>query len=253
MNNSNQIALSLCDYTGNILKPWADAGYRCIAVDIKHSGVNIRDGIEYVEADVREYLPPLGNYAICFAFPPCTHLASSGARWFKQKGLKALKEAIELVEAVRRIAEWAEAPYCIENPVGTLSTYWRKPDFKFNPCDYGGYLDPPVDAYTKATCLWTGNGFVMPEPKPIEPIEGSKMHLLPPSKDRADLRSVTPMGFSRAVFEANSLVDTTSEPRLAQASLGGSASSARSESEDRDNCCTKRESAPLPTSEACDD
>ena len=91
----------------------------------------------------------------------------------------------------------------IENPVSTISTYWRKPDHTFDPCDYGGYLESPGDAYTKKTCLWTGNGFVMPETKRIPPTEGSRMHKLPPSSDLANLRSATAKGFARAVFEAN--------------------------------------------------
>ena len=186
-----------------MVKPWRDAGYRCICVDIQHTGVEIRDGIEYTQHDVQTYMPPLGIYKIAFGFPPCTHLAISGARWFQSKGLSALHEAIGIVEATRRLCEWTSAPYCIENPVSTLSTYWRKPDYTFNPCDYGGYTAPPSDAYTKKTCLWTGSGFKMPATKPVEPTEGSKMHLLPPTSDRADIRSETPMGFAIAVFEAN--------------------------------------------------
>lgn len=200
---TGEIVLSLCDKSGNMLKDWAQAGYRCIAVDIQHSGSHTENGIEYVGADVLRYLPPRAKYKMAFAFPPCTHVAVSGARWFGDKGLGALAEAIVLVEACRRILEWTDAPYCIENPVSTLSTYWRKPNFMFDPCDYGGYLFPEGDNYTKKTCLWTGNGFIMPEKKPVAPTLGSKMHLLPPSEDRADLRSVTPEGFARAVYEAN--------------------------------------------------
>jgi hypothetical protein len=111
------------------------------------------------------------------------------------------------------MCEASGAPYMIENPVGTLSTYWRDPDYSFDPNDYG-------DPYTKKTLLWTGNGFVMPPvvkpgdmfeaPTWVEPTEGSKMHKLPPSADRADLRSVTPQGFADAVFRAN-------RPRLLEA------------------------------------
>ena len=198
------VVLSLCDYTGNMVKPWAKAGYECICVDIRHpAGEHTRDGITFVGADIRYWLPPKKDYAIVFAFPPCTNLAVSGARWFKDKGLRGLIEGLELVERCRAICEWSGAPYMIENPVSTLSTYWRKPDYTFDPCDYGGYLNPPGDAYTKKTCLWVGNGFVMPPKKPVPPVEGSKMHLMPPSKDRGHLRSVTPMGFAEAVFQAN--------------------------------------------------
>lgn len=101
----------------------------------------------------------------------------------------------------------------IENPVSAVSTYWRKPDYTFNPCDYGGYLTPPDDAYTKRTCLWTGNGFAMPKPKPVKPVEGSRMHSLGPSTDRAALRSITPQGFARAVFEANCVDERKIERR----------------------------------------
>lgn len=140
------------------------------------------------------------------AWPPCTHLAVSGARWFKEKGLEALAEALPLVVRCRKIAEWSGAPWLLENPVGTLSTYWREPDHKFNPNEYAGYLsEPGVDAYTKKTCLWTGGGFRMPDMRSVPAVKGSQMHLIPPSPERADLRSVTPAGFARAVFEANSL------------------------------------------------
>ena len=93
----------------------------------------------------------------------------------------------------------------IENPVGKFSDHMGKPDHRFNPCDYGGYLEPEGDAYTKKTCLWTGNGFRMPEPRPVEPLEGSKMHLMTPGPEREKQRSATPMGFAEAVYQANHL------------------------------------------------
>ncbi len=199
----SETVLSLCDRTGNMARPWADAGYDCLCIDIQHEGIHKDGRITYIGADLREWLPPPRKYAIVFAFPPCTNLAVSGARWFRGKGIGGLSEAIELVEACRRICEWAEAPWMLENPVSVLSSYWRKPDYTFDPCDYGGYLDPPGDAYTKKTCLWTGGGFIMPDKRPVAPTEGSKMHLLPPSDNRGELRSITPEGFARAVMLAN--------------------------------------------------
>lgn len=199
------IVISLFDLTGNMVRPWADAGYLCYCVDLQHPPGETRDGcIVRVGADVREWLPPFAPVKMFFAFPPCTHVAVSGARWFKDKGLGALIDALQLFEASVRLAEWTGAPYLIENPVSTVSTYWRKPDHTFDPCDYGGYLKPPGDSYSKKTCLWTGNGFVMPQRKRVPPREGSRFHRLPPSDDRANLRSATPMGFAQAVFEANS-------------------------------------------------
>ena len=186
-----------------MVRPWADAGYECLCVDIQHEGARTEGNIAFVGADVRFWMPPPRRYEIVFAFPPCTNLAVSGARWFTQKGMGGLMGALEIVEACRRICEWSEAPWMIENPVSTISSYWRKPDHTFDPCEYGGYLDPPGDAYTKRTCLWTGGGFVMPDRRPVAPVEGSKMHRLPPSADRGNLRSVTPMGFAGAVMLAN--------------------------------------------------
>ena len=198
------IVVSLFDYTCNMVKPWAEAGYLCYCVDLKHRVGEHRDGnIIRVGADVREWLPPFAPVKILFAFPPCTDVAASGARWFKDKGLRGLIQSLELFDASVRLAKWTKAPYMIENPVSTVSTYWRKPNFVFDPCEYGGYLVPAGDRYTKKTCLWTGNGFVMPRKKRVRPILGSKMHRLPPSPSRPTLRSETPRGFANAVFRGN--------------------------------------------------
>src|SRR4051812_19160100 len=201
---AQSIVVSLFDHTGNMGAPWAQAGFLCYCVDLQHpAGEHRKGNIISVGTDVREWLPPYANIKILFAFPPCTHVAVSGARWFQDKGLGALIQSLELFDASVRLAEWTRAPYMIENPVSTVSTYWRKPDYTFDPCDYGGYLSPPGDAYTKRTCLWTGNGFKMPKPRRIQPAEGSRMHRLAPSDERPALRSETPRRFATAVFDAN--------------------------------------------------
>lgn len=205
MNEHKGIVLALCNKTPNAVIRWRDAGYECWCIDIQHEGDRVVDGIRYIQADVTRWIPPVTKYAFVAAFPPCTHLAVSGARWFKGKGLYSLADSVRIVAACSGICEATGCPYFIENPVSTLATYWRKPDHTFDPCDFAGYLeDPSLEAYTKKTCLWTGGGFVMPEKRRVEPTLGSKMHLLPPSDERGDLRSVTPLGFSIAVFEANS-------------------------------------------------
>lgn len=192
-----KIMISCFDHSTNMAKPWADAGYLCYCVDLASPAGEHRDGnIIRVGADMCDWLPPRGNIAFAAFFPPCTDVAVSGARWFKDKGLGALINALQLFDVSVKLAEWTGAPYFIENPVSTVSTYWRKPDYSFDPCDYG-------DPYTKKTCLWTGGGFIMPPFNRVEPTEGSKMHLLPPSEDRAAIRSETPMGFANAVFAAN--------------------------------------------------
>lgn len=200
--------ISLCDRTGNMVRPWAEEGYVCYCLDIQHPHPGNREevgnGVVYkthfnVLGKLNLALPP----AIVFAFPPCTHLAVSGARWFQAKGMDALIEALTVVNACRRICESSGAPWMLENPVSTLATYWRKADYVFDPCDYAGYLDTDEDAYTKKTCLWAGGGFVMPPTRRVTPVYGSKMHRMGPSVDRAEKRSETPRGFARAVFEAN--------------------------------------------------
>ena len=184
---------SIFGRSGVILEPWIAAGCACVSIDIepaRHSGLHI-------QTDIRT-LPPQA-VDVLFAWPPCTHLSSSGARWWATKGPAALSQALELVDIA--LAWAARSRYwLIENPVGRLSTQWRRPDWYFNPCDYAGYTaDPAADAYTKKTCIW-GN-IPKPPPRAVDPIHGSKMHLLPPGKDRAYLRSITPRGFSQAVFE----------------------------------------------------
>lgn len=200
----SRVVLSLCDRTGAMVLPWIESGYRAVTVDLQDADAG--PGRAHLVADVRDLsirwvreLQPV----IVFAFPPCTHLAVSGARWFPGKGMASLIGALQIVETCRLLCESAdEAPYMIENPVSTLSSYWRKPDHVFHPWQYAGLEE--ADNYTKKTCLWTGGGFVMPEPaladlgKPDD-----RIHKAPPSDERADFRSATPMGFARAVFKAN--------------------------------------------------
>ena len=196
------IVLSMCDRTGVMVQPWLDAGFECWIVDMQHEpGITREGNLVKVGGDVTRWLPPRDEYRIVFGFPPCTNLAASGARWFVDKGLAGLADGLRVVESVRDICEWAGAPWMLENPVGTLSTYWRKPDHSFDPCDFGGWVNG--DTYTKRTHLWTGNGFVFPPPHPVEPTQGSLMQSYGPSPQRGDLRSVTPAGFARAVYEAN--------------------------------------------------
>lgn len=210
MNPENQIVLSLYDYSGNILEPWAEVGYECVAVDIKHAGEerveSVGEGsIEYVAADVTDWLPPRREYAFVSVFPPCDNLAVSGARWFKEKGLESLSGSIDMVMVGREIAKWAEPEHgwFLENPVSTLSSYWRDPDHMFHPYEYDPLTDED-EMYTKKTCLWSGEGFTMPEPCNVDEDDADdRIHKMPPSEDRAEKRATTPTGFSRAVFDAN--------------------------------------------------
>lgn len=195
------IVLSLCDRTGVMVQPWLDAGYECWIVDKQHPNGASRDGrLSKIGADIRTWSPWDHGIVpnIIFAFPPCTHFANSGNRFKAGKGLARLIDGLQLVEACRAICEASGAPWMLENPVGSLSTYWRKPDWTFQPWNY-------MDKESKRTCLWTGGGFAMPPFECLIRPDDVKETCwkMPPSAERADLRSVTPAGFSRAVFEAN--------------------------------------------------
>lgn len=197
------VVVSLCDRTGNMVREWAEHGFECYCVDVAHSirADRVEGNITFTWGDVRTWTPPeaiRGRIVIVFAFPPCTHVAVSGARDFRKKGTAMLRDSLEMFSACELAARWAGVPYMIENPVGKFSDHMGKPDHYFQPWQYG-------DNYQKKTCLWTGNGFRMPEPiveeKPddCEPL----IWKMPPSADRGDLRSITPAGFAHEVFKAN--------------------------------------------------
>lgn len=193
----------------NIAEPWAEAGYDCYLVDIQHpvaydtGGITREGRYHFVHADLtRPWLPPAGEIAFVGACPPCDHVAVSGARWFRGKGLRRLSHSIAMFATAAEFCEWSGAPYFIENPVSTIATYWRKPDYTFHPWQYADIQ--PADNYTKKTCLWTGGGFVMPAGlvEPVSPPD-DRIHKCPPSAERANIRSEMPRGVSRAFFEAN--------------------------------------------------
>ena len=207
MLRQQNIVISCFDHTTSFVIPWAEAGYLCYCIDIQHERGEQKSGnIIKIGADINCWIPPRGHIVFAAFFPPCTDLAVSGARWFKEKGLHRLAEAIKLFARCVDIAKTLDCPFFIENPVSTISTYWRKPDYSFDPYEYAGYSDSK-EAYTKKTCLWVGNNFKMPEKNIVAVKHGSKMHRLPPSKNRANLRSVTPSGFSKAVYLANRVED----------------------------------------------
>jgi hypothetical protein len=186
--------LSLFDYTGNWPLPYRDHGYDVIQVDIKH-------GQDIMTFDFKS-LPDVHGI---LAAPPCTHFSSSGARWFAEKDKDGRTgEMVKLVYKTLEIIDFLQpAWWAIENPVGRIASLVPElgKAWYFQPCDYG-------EPYTKKTGLW--GSFTPPLPlfsggfwNPVEPTEGSKMWKLPPSDERATLRSITPLGFARAFFMAN--------------------------------------------------
>lgn len=210
--------LSLCDITGNFVQPWVDAGYSAILVDPQHGITHVEGRVTRVAATVLEAMPlildNLHRIAFVAGWPPCTDMAVSGARWFEAKRAADpafFAKAVSVAEQCRTVAELTGAPYLIENPVSTLSQVFGKPSHTFDPWQFTEL--EPGDNYTKHTCLWTGGGFRMPEPCPIvgQDAPDNRIHFASPGAERANVRSVTPMGFARAVFAANSLVTEPSD------------------------------------------
>ena len=206
-----KLVVSLYDLTGEMVRPWVEAGRLALIVDMQHPpGLTSTDGLLWrYGCDLRNGfdmpvgLPEHDGIEFVSAFPPCDHLAVSGARWFKGKGLRALSLSIDLFATAADFCESSGAPYQIENPVSTISTYWRAPDYRFHPWHYAGLA--PDENYTKNTCLWTGGGFAMPV-KNDDLFAGApddRIHKAPPGPQRSNFRSATPRGYSRAVFDAN--------------------------------------------------
>jgi hypothetical protein len=205
--------ISLFDVSGTMVKPWLDAGYECWIVDIQHpaaydnAGVTSEGRLHKVHADLtRPWLPPVDRERIAFvaAFPPCDHLAVSGARWFRGKGLRRLETSIAMFATAAEFCEWSGAPYMIENPVSNIASHWRKSDYRFHPHHFTGY--EAGDNYTKQTCLWVGGDFVMPDAfadDTLPPPPDDRIHKCPPGPERHNIRSATPAGFAKAVFLSN--------------------------------------------------
>lgn len=196
-------ALFMFDHSGVAAEPWAAAGVLCYCIDVQHPRGETREGnIIKVGADALAWLPPHHDWVFAGFFPPCTDVAVSGARWFRDKGLGSLINALQLFKRSVDIAELLRCPYFIENPTSMVSSYWRKPDHSFHPWQFADL--EPDDNYTKLTHLWTGGGFVMPEGL-REPLSkpDNRIHHARPGPDRANFRSKTPRGFSLANFHAN--------------------------------------------------
>lgn len=234
-------AIFLFDKTGIMAKPWAEAGYLCYCFDGQHDGIskgehpNIINVGMWFKNDLCDYFLPqysdikkikeIVGFGVdfIFGFPECTHLAVSGAAHFAKKkeiDPKFQDKAMSLVHLTRLLGESYKKPWALENPVSVISTKWRKPDHKFHPYEYGGYLPrndvhptypeyiKERDAYPKKTCVWSGDGFVMPDKKPVYFKPGySDQHkkLGGRSLRTKNIRSATPRGFAQAVFEVNSL------------------------------------------------
>lgn len=174
----------ICEFSGVVRNAFEKAGHEAISFDLLPSET---EGIHFqldVKAFPKEFWKRF-DLAICH--PPCTHLAVSGARWFKDKQ----KEQTEALEFVRWLMDLPIERIVIENPISIISSKIRKPDQIIQPWQFG-------HGETKATCLWLKN---LPLLTPSNIVDGreAKVHKMPPGPDRWKERSRTYKGVAEAM------------------------------------------------------
>ncbi len=176
--------LVACEFSGVVRRAFREKGHDAWSCDL----------LEAEDGDVHHYneccLSLLGrSWDLLVAHPPCTHLASSGARWFAEKQR-------EQVLALQLVQDLLSAPIeriALENPIGVISSRIRKPDQIIQPWMFG-------HGETKATCLWLRG---LPKLTPTNVVEGreARVHRLSPSPDRWKERSRTYVGIAAAMAE----------------------------------------------------
>ena len=177
--------LIACEESGIVTKAFRDLGYRNVwSCDLEPTSGRPD---WHLQQDVIPLLQE--NWDMIIAFPPCTHLAVSGARWFEEKRKDGRQQ--QGIDFFMEFAHCKCEKVAIENPVGIMSTIWRKPDQIIQPWMFG-------HGETKATCLWLRG---LPELKPTNIVNGREQRIfkMPPSKDRGKLRSLTFQGIAQAM------------------------------------------------------
>lgn len=189
--------LVACEFSGVVRDAFAARGWDAWSCDLLPSetaGQHIQDDALSALAGERVRihdgrLIAFGSWDLLIAFPPCTHLAVSGARWFPAKRADGRQQAA--IEFFRDLANNEIPHVAIENPVGIMSRYYRKPDQIIQPWMFG-------HGETKATCLWLEN-LPLLEPTKIVAGREARIHKMPPGPDRAKERSRTYSGIARAM------------------------------------------------------
>lgn len=173
--------LVACEFSGIVREAFIKQGHNAWSCDL----LPTEQPGNHIQGDVLDILDR--GWDLMIAHPPCTYLASSGARWWKGREEKQR-------EAILFVAMLANAPIeriAIENPIGKLSTSWKKPDQIIQPWMFG-------HGETKATCLWLKN---LPVLVPTEIVMGRepRIHHESPSKNRWKNRSRTYTGIAEAM------------------------------------------------------
>lgn len=156
--------LVACEFSGAVRNAFRQMGHDAWSCDLLPSE---DESPHHIIGDVLAHLDE--GWDLMIAHPPCTHLAVSGARWFKDK-------RTEQAEALRFVRALLDAPIekiALENPISIISSHVRKPDQIIQPWMFG-------HGETKATCLWLKN---LPKLSPTNVVSGrvARVHLMPPS------------------------------------------------------------------------
>ena len=174
----------ICEFSGTVRDAFTRAGHQAMSFDLLPSET---DGWHY-QGDVTK-LPDefWQQFDLAICHPPCTHLAVSGARWFKDKQV----EQAEALEFVRYLMNLPIPSIAIENPISIISSKIRKPDQVIQHWMFG-------HGETKATCLWLKN---LPCLEPTNIVDGreQRVHMMPPGPDRWKERSRTFLGIAEAM------------------------------------------------------
>lgn len=174
--------LVACEYSGRVREAFRKLGHDAWSCDLLPADDN---SPYHIQGDVLEYLND--GWDIMIAHPPCTHLAVSGARWFKDKQT----EQAQALEFVQKLLDAPIPKIALENPISIISSKIRKPNQIIQPWQFG-------HGETKATCLWLKN---LPELQPTDIVSGreNKVWRMPPSEERWKLRSITYQGIANAM------------------------------------------------------
>ena len=175
--------LVACEFSGVVRDAFASRGHDATSCDLLPTE---SEGQHY-QRDVRDILDY--GWDLMVAHPPCTHLASSGARWWKGRE----QEQADALEFVRLLLSADIPKIALENPVGRISTAIRKPDQIIQPWQFG-------HGETKATCLWVKG---LPLLQPTDVVEGreARIHKMAPGPNRWKERSRTYTGIAAAMAE----------------------------------------------------
>ena len=175
--------LIACEFSATVREAFAAMGHDAWSCDLLESE---KPG-QHIIGDVRQVLSQ--GWDLLIAHPPCTHLAVSGARWFKEKQ----QEQEQALDFVRELL-YADVPrIALENPISIISSKIRKPDQIIQPWQFG-------HGETKATCLWLKN---LPKLQPTQVVSGreARVHKMPPSENRWKERSRTFPGIAAAMAQ----------------------------------------------------